>query len=46
MADVWVVLVVLAFFGLCVALVWRCDHIIGPDELEDASESVSEPVVA
>jgi hypothetical protein len=39
MADVWVVLVVVAFFGLCAALVWGCDRIIGPDELEDTDES-------
>jgi hypothetical protein len=32
MADVFVVVTVLAFFGLCVALVWGCDKIIGPDE--------------
>jgi hypothetical protein len=35
MADVWVVLTVVAFFGACVGLVWGCDRIIGPDE-EDA----------
>jgi hypothetical protein len=32
MADVFVVVTVLAFFGLCAALVWGCDKIIGPDE--------------
>jgi hypothetical protein len=32
MADLWVVLTVLAFFGLCVALVRGCDHIIGADD--------------
>jgi hypothetical protein len=37
MADVWFVLVVVAFFGVCVALVWGCDRIIGPDELEPSS---------
>ena len=42
MADVWVVLVVVAFFGMCVALVWGCDRIIGPDELEEAGASPSE----
>jgi hypothetical protein len=48
MADVWVVLVVLAFFGLCVALVWGCDRIIGPDELdetEDTADDVTAPAV-
>ena len=42
MADVWVVLVIVAFFGLCTALVWGCDRIIGPDELEDTDESGSD----
>ena len=31
MADLWVVLTVLAFFGLCVAVVKGCDIVIGPD---------------
>jgi hypothetical protein len=48
MADLFVVVTVLAFFGLCVGLVWGCDKIIGPDEpgeLEDAGlESVDLPV--
>jgi hypothetical protein len=35
MADVWVVLVTLAFFAMCVGLVWGCDRIIGPDEQSD-----------
>ena len=35
MADLWVVLTVLAFFGLCVALVRGCDQIIGPDDESD-----------
>jgi hypothetical protein len=41
MADLWVVVAVVAFFGLCVALVWGCDRIIGPDELEDTEASPS-----
>ena len=40
MADLWVVLAVLAFFGVCVALIRGCDLIIGPD---DASELDDEP---
>lgn len=44
MADVWVVLAVAAFFGLCVAFVWGCDRIIGPDELEDTPVATGEPV--
>ncbi len=39
MADLWVVLTVLAFFGLCVAFVYGCDRIIGPDEAFDLDES-------
>jgi hypothetical protein len=39
MADVWVVLVVIGFFGLCVAFVWGCDRIIGPDDAELLDES-------
>ena len=45
MADLFVVVTVLAFFGLCVALVWGCDRIIGPDDasdLRDADEPVGE----
>jgi hypothetical protein len=34
MADLWFVLVIVAFFGLCVGFVWGCDKIIGPDETE------------
>jgi hypothetical protein len=37
MADIWVVLTAIGFFALCVALVWGCDRIIGPDTAEDAS---------
>jgi len=32
MADVWVVLLIVGFFGLCVALVRGCDRIIGGDD--------------
>jgi hypothetical protein len=35
MADVWVVLTIVAFFALCVGLVWGCDRIIGSDEQSD-----------
>jgi len=42
MADVWVVLVVVAFFALCVTFVWGCDRIIGPDESELLDETVSD----
>lgn len=40
MADVWVILTVLAFFAACVLLIRGCDHIIGSDE---TSELVAEP---
>ena len=42
MADVWVVLAVIAFFGICVAFVWGCDRIIGPDEAELLDETSAE----
>ncbi len=41
MADVWVLIVVLGFFGLCVAFVYGCDKIIGPDadaDLDDVAD--------
>ena len=31
MRDVVVLAVIAAFFALCVAYVWWCDRIIGPD---------------
>lgn len=48
MADLLVVVTVVAFFGLCVALVWGCDRIIGPDEpelLEDVAVDVAAEAV-
>jgi hypothetical protein len=39
MADLFVMVTVLAFFGLCVALVWGCDRIIGPDDASDLRET-------
>jgi hypothetical protein len=39
MADLWFVLVVLAFFGLCVVFVRGCDLIIGADEVSDLRET-------
>lgn len=32
MADIWVVLLIVGFFGLCVALVRGCDRMIGADD--------------
>ena len=49
MADLFVVLTVLAFFALCVAFVYGCDRIIGPDDefdLDDVSETEALPTEA
>lgn len=47
MADLWVVLTIIGFFAVCVAMVWGCDRIIGPDEASDLGsdelESAPEP---
>jgi hypothetical protein len=44
MADVWVLLLIVTFFGVCVALVRGCDVIIGPDEsVETGAPSDAEP---
>jgi hypothetical protein len=44
MADIWVVLTVLGFFGLCVVLVWGCDRIIGADEQSELAIEDEPPV--
>ena len=50
MADVWVLLLIAAFFALCVAFVRGCESIIGPDDAEDLAspppdaETEREPV--
>lgn len=44
MADVWVLLVIVGFFGVCVAFVRGCDVIIGPDESAEAGPA-AEPEV-
>jgi K+-transporting ATPase KdpF subunit len=46
MADLWFVLVLLAFFGLCVGFVRACDVIIGPDEASDLRENIAGLVIA
>jgi hypothetical protein len=44
-ADLWVVLTVLAFFGVCVLLIRGCDRIIGSDEASELSvESDRDPL--
>jgi hypothetical protein len=35
MADVWVLLLIVAFFALCVAFVRGCERIIGPDDADE-----------
>jgi hypothetical protein len=35
MADLLVLLLIFAFFGLCVAFVRGCDRIMGPDDAEE-----------
>jgi hypothetical protein len=39
MADVWVLLLIVAFFALCVGLVRGCERIIGPDDAEELAAS-------
>jgi len=42
MADLWVVLGVLAFFGVCVALIRGCDLVIGPDDASDLHDDLQD----
>ena len=45
MADLSALVLVLGFFGLCVAFVYGCDKIIGPDgdaDLDDAADDGQE----
>jgi hypothetical protein len=42
MADVWVVLLIVAFFALCVAFVRGCESIIGPDDAEELAPPAPE----
>lgn len=39
MSDVIYIVLTLAFFGLCIAYVFMCDRIIGPDETVAAARS-------
>jgi len=39
MADVWVLLLIVAFFGVCVAFVRGCDAIVGPDDSTDNAQA-------
>jgi hypothetical protein len=42
MADVWVLLLIVAFFALCVGFVRGCDRIIGPDDVDELAASPPE----
>ena len=46
MRDVVVLAVITAFFALCVAYVWWCDRIIGPDPDVSDDHAVGELVRA
>ena len=50
MKDLLMLLLTVGFFALCVAYVWWCDRIIGPDPAdlteELTEEHVDEPAVA
>jgi hypothetical protein len=42
MADLLVLILILGFFGLCVAFVYGCDRIIGPDDEADLDDVAAE----
>jgi hypothetical protein len=46
MADVWVVLLIVGFFAVCVALVRGCDRIIGGDDASELDETEASDAVA
>jgi hypothetical protein len=46
MADVWVVLLIIGFFAVCVALVRGCDRIIGVDDASELDETDTSGVEA
>jgi hypothetical protein len=50
MADLWVFVTVVGFFAICVAFVWGCDRVIGPDDpsgaVADEPTATREPVEA
>jgi hypothetical protein len=45
MRDFMMLLLTAAFFALCIAYVWWCDRIIGPDPL-DLSDEQAEATAA
>ena len=38
----WLLILVLGFFGLCVAFVYGCDKIIGPDDDADLDDEADD----
>jgi hypothetical protein len=44
MRDIVMLLLTMAFFAVCIAYVWWCDRIIGPDpvDLTDEPEQAAE----
>ena len=46
MADFLVVVTVVGFFALCVAFVYGCDRIIGPDDEAVTGENIAGLVLA
>jgi hypothetical protein len=42
MADVLVLLLIVAFFALCVGFVRGCDRIIGPDDVDELAAPPTE----
>jgi hypothetical protein len=48
MTDVYMLLMIGAFFALCIAYVWWCDRIIGPDPVQarDDARSATEDATA
>ena len=39
MRDVLMLVLIAAFFALCIAYVWWCDRIIGPDPAETSASA-------
>ena len=45
MADLVLVALIIAFTALCVAYIWWCERIIGPDEPASAAIMATEPEI-
>jgi hypothetical protein len=46
MRDVLMLLLIAAFFAVCIAYVWWCDRIIGPDQVDSVEDREAEEVTA